>query len=68
MTMMRAEVTGNAIEVSFSRSEALLLVLSAVMVVTLGLLGGWDIALTALGLSLFGAMAVDLVQRPPTGR
>jgi hypothetical protein len=61
--MMKAEVTGNAIEFSFSAGEALLLGISALFVVVLTVLAGWQVAFVALGLSLFGAGAVDAVQR-----
>lgn len=61
--MMKAEVTGNAIELSFSRSEALLLGISVVLVAVLTVLAGWQVAFVAFGLSLLGAVAVDLVEQ-----
>ena len=61
--MMKAEVSGNAIEVTFSPSEALLLGLSVLLVVVLTVVAGWQVAFVALGLSLLGAGAVDLVQQ-----
>lgn len=61
--MMKAEVTANAIEFEISRSEALLLGLSALFVVALTVLAGWEVAFVALGLSLLGAAAVDMAQR-----
>lgn len=61
--MMRAEVKGSSIELSFARSEALLLGISAVLVGVLTVLAGWQVAFVAAGISLLGAVAVDLVQR-----
>lgn len=61
--MMKAEVTGNAIEVSVSSGEAVLLGISTVLVVILTVLAGWQVAFVALGLSLLGAAGVDAVQQ-----
>ena len=61
--MMKAEPTGNAIEFVLSRSEALLLGISALLVVVLTVLAGWQVAFVALGLSLLGAGAIDSVQQ-----
>ena len=59
---MKAEVAGNAIELSLSPSEAMLLGISVLLVAVLMLVAGWEIALVALGLSLLGAGAVAVVQ------
>ena len=60
---MKAEVTGNTLEVAISRMEALsvafIVVLAAVMLV----FAGWEITVVALGMSFLGAGIVDLVQR-----
>ena len=61
--MMKAEVTGNAIEVSVSAGEAVLLGISILLVVVLTVLAGWQVAFVALALSLLGAGAVDAVQQ-----
>lgn len=61
--MMKAEVSGNSIELTFSPSEVLLLGISVVMVAMLFFVAGWQIAFVALGLSLLGAGAVDAVQQ-----
>ena len=61
--MMKAEVTGTAIEVSVSASEAVLLGISALFVIVLTVVAGWQVAFVALALSLLGAGAVDAVQR-----
>ena len=59
---MRAGVSGNAIEVRFSPEDVALLALSALIVVGLMVLAGWQIALEALGVSLLGAGIVLAVQ------
>lgn len=61
--MMKAEVSGNTLEFSFSPREASMLGISVAMVVALLVLAGWQIAFVALGLSLAGAGAVDAVER-----
>ncbi|HET7482571.1 MAG TPA: hypothetical protein VFK89_06900 [Actinomycetota bacterium] len=61
--MMRAQVTGNAIQFSVSRTEVLLIVASIVMVLMLVVFAGWKIAAIAVGMSALGAVAVDIVQR-----
>ena len=61
--MMRAEVVGNAIEVTLSRSDAILLAMSAALALLLAFAAGWPVAVVAAGLSLLGAVAVDSVQR-----
>ena len=60
---MKAEVTGNTLEVAFSRVEALSVALIVVLAVVLLVFAGWEIAVVALGMSLLGAGMVDLVQR-----
>jgi hypothetical protein len=60
---MRAEVIGNAIEIVISRGDVALLALSALMLAMLFVLGGWQIAITALGLSVAGAGVIGAVQR-----
>ena len=61
--MMRAAVSGNAIEISFSRAEMALLALSVMLAGVLFVWAGWQVTVVALGLSLIGAGAVDLVQQ-----
>jgi hypothetical protein len=60
---MRAEVIGNAIEIRISRDEVALLALSALMLAMVFVLGGWHVAITALGLSVAGAGVIGAVQR-----
>jgi hypothetical protein len=61
--MMKAEVSGNAIEIVAPRSEVLLLGISAVLLGALLGFAGWQVAFVTLGVSLMGAGVVDLVQR-----
>jgi hypothetical protein len=60
--MLRAEVTGNAIEISLPRSDVALLALSALMLAGLIALAGWRVAVVALGLSIAGAWSVGAAQ------
>jgi hypothetical protein len=60
---MRAEVIGNAIEIRISRGDVALLALSALMLAMVFVLGGWHVAITALGLSVAGAGVIGAVQR-----
>lgn len=50
--MMRAGVSDNAIELTFSRSEAKLLALSVVLVAVLAVLAGWPGGVRGFGLEL----------------
>jgi hypothetical protein len=60
---MKAEVSGNAIELSLSRGDAISLAISMVFVIALLVLAGWPTAFVALGVSLLGAGMVEVVQR-----
>jgi hypothetical protein len=60
---MRAKVIGNAIEIVISRGDVALLALSALMLAMVFVLGGWHVAITALGLSVAGAGVIGAVQR-----
>ena len=61
--MMKAQISGNAVELSLPAGEALSLGISAAMVGVLLLVAGWQVAFVALGLSVGGAVAVDWVQQ-----
>ena len=60
---MKTEVTGNTLEVAFSRVEAVSVALTVVLAVVLLVFAGWEITVVALGMSFLGAGMVDLVQR-----
>lgn len=66
--MLRAEITGNAIEIWLSRSDLALLAVSAVMLGVLLSVAGWQVAAAALGLSIVGAGIIGAAQRSEPAR
>ena len=60
---MKTEVTGNTLEVAFSRVEAVSVAFTVILAVVLLVFAGWEITVVALGMSFLGAGMVDLVQR-----
>ncbi len=58
-----AEVSGNSLQISLYRSDALLLALSLSILIVLWVVAGWRIVLVATAASAGGAALIDEVQR-----